>query len=107
VLGARAYELARRQPWAISPAVILELEILSEIGRMRATPERVIEAARTVGDLAVSDATFEGVAAASRPLSWTRDPIDRLVTAQAIVDGAKLLTADRTILTHFADAVWD
>ena len=107
MLGTRAYELARRQPWVISPAVILELEILSEIDRIRASPERVIEAARTVGDLTVSDATFESVVDAGRSLSWTRDPIDRLVTAQAIADGAKLLTADTIILAHFRDAVWD
>jgi hypothetical protein len=30
-----------------------------------------------------------------------------LVTAAAIAASAKLLTADRTILANFPDAVWD
>ena len=86
---------------------MLELDILHEIGRIAVTPQRVLEAAGEIGQVGVSDATFTETVLATRPLSWTRDPFDRLITATAIADGARLLTADKTILTHFADAVWD
>ncbi len=107
VLGAEAFRLAGRQAWLISPAVLLELEILHEIERIKVTPDDVMAAARQVGDLTVSNTPFANIVEAGRRLSWTRDPIDRLVTAHAIADGAKLLTADKTIRAHFKDAVWD
>lgn len=67
----------------------------------------MLDSARRLGDLRQSTAVFAEVVEAARMLSWTRDPIDRLVTAHAIADGAKLLTADATIRAHFKDAVWD
>lgn len=87
--------------------MILELEVLHEIRRIRVPPDRVLADASRVGDLAIARTPYADVVQAARALSWTRDPIDRLVTAAAIADGAKLLTADKTILTHFSDAVWD
>jgi PIN domain nuclease of toxin-antitoxin system len=38
--------------------------------------------------------------------AWTRDPFDRLIVANAMADGAPLITADETILANFRDAVW-
>ena len=87
--------------------VLLELEILFEVERIKATPERVLAAAREFGELSLADSPLADVVEHSRNLSWTRDPIDRLVTAHAMTDGAKLLTADKVILANFADAVWD
>lgn len=40
-------------------------------------------------------------------LTWTRDPFDRMIAAQAIVADAPLVTADRTILANLPLAVWD
>ncbi len=106
-LGEKAFRLAIRLPWVISPIVSLELEILHEIGRIRATPEIVMKAVREQGSLKFSDIPFADVVEHAIQMSWTRDPIDRLVTAHAMADGAKLLTADANILAHFKDAVWD
>jgi PIN domain nuclease of toxin-antitoxin system len=39
--------------------------------------------------------------------TWTRDPFDRIIVAQARLRGAPLLTKDRTIQTHHAEAFWD
>ncbi len=36
-----------------------------------------------------------------------RDPFDRILAAQSLVDRAPLATADDTILTHLPTAVWD
>lgn len=107
VLGKQAIKVARASSWTISPAVILELEFLAEIGRIRITPDQVLASARQAGDLVVSETPWMDVVKAARTLSWTRDPLDRLIVAHAISDDARLLTADGRILMHFKDAVWD
>ena len=106
-LGDKAARLARTQAWVISPAVLLELEILHELGRIKIPAAQVIRAASEVGDLSVSQTRFADIAQASLPLAWTRDPIDRLIVAQALAEGSRLLTADGRILAHFRDAIWD
>jgi PIN domain nuclease of toxin-antitoxin system len=50
-------------------------------------------------------AFFDVVHAASR-LSWTRDPFDRLITAQSAIEQNSLITKDKTILEHYEYAVW-
>jgi PIN domain nuclease of toxin-antitoxin system len=37
---------------------------------------------------------------------WTRDPFDRLITAQAASYNQVLLTKDETIRKHYANAIW-
>jgi PIN domain nuclease of toxin-antitoxin system len=92
---------------AVSPMVQLELALLHEIGRLTDTAERVLgELARTVG-LGTDDSLFAAVVAAAEPLSFTRDPFDRLIGAQAIVAGARLATADRGLREHLDVAIWD
>jgi PIN domain nuclease of toxin-antitoxin system len=39
-------------------------------------------------------------------LTWTRDPFDRMIAAQAVVADAPLLTADETILDNLPLATW-
>jgi PIN domain nuclease of toxin-antitoxin system len=39
-------------------------------------------------------------------MKWTRDPFDRLITAQAALGESTLLTKDDTIRTNYANAVW-
>lgn len=106
-MGSQAARLARTQTWEISPAVLLELEILHEIGRIGLGVDQIMASAAEVGDLTISQTPYLNVVQASRKLSWTRDPIDRLIVAHAMNEGARLLTADEKILAHFKDAVWD
>lgn len=87
--------------------MILELEILHEIGRIKVGVDRVLASASEVGDLSISQTAYPEVVQAARSLSWTRDPMDRLIVAHAMNDNARLLTADGRILTNFKDAVWD
>jgi PIN domain nuclease of toxin-antitoxin system len=61
---------------------------------------------RDIG-LETADASAADLVQAAAELSWTRDPFDRLIAAHAIVAGAPLLTADRTILDNLAQATWN
>lgn len=95
------------EPLAISPIVELELAYLHEIGRTTQPPEVVVPELRDSVGLTVSDAPFRSVAAAAVSLLWTRDPFDRLIVAQAIVEGETLLTKDERIRKNVELAAWD
>lgn len=90
----------------ISPVVVVEMEILREIGRIHGPVTEVLDVLledygveRAAGDMGeISDR--------ARPLGWTRDPFDRFIVAHAIASNATLITADETIRKHFPDASW-
>jgi PIN domain nuclease of toxin-antitoxin system len=84
----------------------LELYVLHEIGRLRRDPESIFDQTARATGLTVSSASLASVVSHATSLSWTRDPFDRLIVANAMADGCKLLTADEHIRTHFADAIW-
>ncbi len=90
----------------ISPIVIVEMEVLSEIGRLRS---RVADALAILKeDYGVSEVPgqIRDLAHHARQLGWTRDPFDRLIVGHAQACGELLLTADNTILDNFRDACW-
>lgn len=90
----------------ISAMVELELRYLGERGRLAQPPEAIIDQLLEQAPVTVSDRSLTDIVSAAHALSWTRDPFDRLIVANAIADGARLLTADRNILANFKDAVW-
>lgn len=92
---------------AVSPAVVLELQVLYELGRVREPAGTVMERVGPALALRRSDTSFQAVAIAAEPLAWTRDPFDRLIAANAVADAATLVTADRTIRANLPTAVWD
>lgn len=86
--------------------MLFELEVLFELGRIvsdSATIAAVLN--RDIG-LTVCATSFVEVIDFARSFAWTRDPMDRLIVANAMADGARLLTADTTILANFRGAVW-
>ena len=86
--------------------VLMELETLHEAGKLKTEPDRLVRVVEREFGLSVSRAVFAEVIASARGFAWTRDPFDRLIVANAMADGARLITADATILAHFAGAVW-
>jgi PIN domain nuclease of toxin-antitoxin system len=90
----------------ISPAVVLELQYLFEIHRITELAAKVVADLQDRIGLVVSDLSFEKVAAVATSLSWTRDPFDRLIVAQAQAHGVALITADKAIRKHYATAMW-
>jgi PIN domain nuclease of toxin-antitoxin system len=57
--------------------------------------------------LEVADVSLAELTNTAVGLTWTRDPFNRMIAAQAIVADAPLVTADRTILEHLPQATWD
>ncbi|MCC7537038.1 MAG: PIN domain-containing protein [Deltaproteobacteria bacterium] len=97
----------RRSALYVSPIVIVEMEVLREIGRIREAVADVLEILTEDHGVreAVGDITSVGQHA--RSLGWTRDPFDRLIVAHALASRATLLTADDTIREHCRQARWD
>ena len=91
----------------ISPIATLELGYLHEIGRARDPLATMLAALRRDIRLEIADTSVAELVQAATDLSWTRDPFDRLIAAHAIVTGAPLLTADRTILDNLPQATWN
>jgi len=94
--------LKQRGPFFVSPATVLELQFLDEVGRirLRAGVTGIVNDPRWTVD--ETPATDWFVAAAEQ--SWTRDPFDRLIIAHAIVRRARLASADEALLKHLRPA---
>lgn len=90
-----------------SPVVELELTYLYEVRRVSEPAAAPLAALRRSIGMTVSDVSLAALVDAAVPLSWTRDPFDRLIAAHAILADVPLITADRTILENLPQAVWD
>ena len=91
----------------ISPTVILELQYLVEVKKIEGNPVKIIDKLQSLIGLEICNDSFESVVKESLRLSWTRDPFDRLIVAQAALAKAPLITKDDSIHKHYAHAVWD
>lgn len=94
-----------REPLLLSPAVLLELELLHEIGRLRLGAAPI---ARFLADqLAIYSAPerFSEVVQQALPLAYTRDPFDRLIVAHAQLLKAPLVTLDANLQQNYERAL--
>lgn len=107
LLSARARTLIDAHDLAISPMVVLELSLLGEIGRLNPSPRTIVDYLRDRAGLRACDAPFAQVIEQANALTWTRDPFDRIIVAQAAVRDADLVTRDRVIRDHYDRARWD
>lgn len=101
--GRRAVE---EHDLLVSPAVMLELQYLFETKRTTTPGTAVVDDLASRIGLAVCDLPFPGVAREAVAQSWTRDPFDRMIVAQAAIRATPLLTKDRVIRRRYAPAFW-
>jgi PIN domain nuclease of toxin-antitoxin system len=106
-LSERARRLIEYEPEIlISPIVVLEIDYLHEIGRTTLGSEPVFKYLNEQIDLQACKKSFFDVILAASQLSWTRDPFDRIITAQAKLERNGLITKDRIILENYEQAIW-
>jgi len=91
---------------AISPAVVLELEYLREIGRLAVGGNAIAQSLSAQIGLRAHDLSFAVLVESALDLDWTRDPFDRLIVGQAALTESALLTKDRVIRRHYRHARW-
>jgi PIN domain nuclease of toxin-antitoxin system len=105
-LSRKARKMLESGDLAISPAVLMELGFLHEIGRIRVPAESLYSILHEECGVALCSESFSRVARASLSLSWTRDPFDRLIVVQASLSpSSRLVTADARILSNFSQAL--
>ena len=90
----------------ISPMVLLELDYLNEIGRTTVGSTPICKYLEDKIGLKTCDKPFLQVINLASKQTWTRDPFDRIITAQASIDQNMLITKDAGILEHYHQAVW-
>lgn len=100
--------MARADQLVVSQFVVLELDDMIDLRRIKnVSVDRLIDQLSSQFPMATSSAPLADVIANARSIEWTKDPMDRLIVANAMADGARLITADEKIRAHFKDAVWD
>ncbi|MGB7134974.1 MAG: PIN domain-containing protein [Acidobacteriaceae bacterium] len=91
----------------MSPAVLLELEFLYEIGRILLPAADIQRKLESEAGVTVCELGFAEVVETALRENWTRDPFDRLITAQARANAlAWLVTSDRRIREAYPRAIW-
>ena len=105
-LSEQAKELINAHELFISPLVRLELQYLFEIQRITdEANEIVFDLSDRIG-LKMCDKSFNTMVNSALDLSWTRDPFDRIIVANAAINRNILVTKDQNILENYEKAQW-
>jgi PIN domain nuclease of toxin-antitoxin system len=106
-ISRRAHKVLNTADLLVSPMVLLEIEYLNEIGRLRIGAAPILEKLQSEIGLKVCDKRFSDVVEKALTAKWTRDPFDRLIVAHAMMNGvAPLITSDEDIRANYPNAVW-
>jgi PIN domain nuclease of toxin-antitoxin system len=84
----------------VSPATILEITYLSEVGRLKSMTAKGVDASIVDPRWIVDDPPALAWFNAARDVGWTRDPFDRLIVGHARYRGWRLATSDTRIVEH-------
>ena len=99
-------DLINDQELYISPIVRLELKYLYEIQRVVDDTNTIITDLSNRIGLNICDKDFSAIVDQAMSLSWTRDPFDRIIVANASLSQNHLITKDQNILDHYPHARW-
>jgi PIN domain nuclease of toxin-antitoxin system len=106
-ITSRAQAVVDSADLLLSPMVLMELEYLYELKRIRLRGRDLFQKVAHETGLRLCDLPFPSISDAALDEKWTRDPFDRLIVAQAKANGfAPLLSADEQIRTYYPRTVW-
>jgi PIN domain nuclease of toxin-antitoxin system len=89
--------LERYRPWGVSPVSFLEIQFLGEIGRLEVRQPELMRAVASDPRFVVDEVPLVPLVEKALPLSWTRDPFDRLLAAHSEARRVPLCSTDRRI----------
>lgn len=92
--------LEEYRPWGVSPISFLEIEFLSEVGKLELEAEEFVQSIGKDRRFVVDEVPLLSLVRQAMPLEWTRDPFDRLLTAHSLARRTPLCTLDRRIRLH-------
>lgn len=90
--------LEEQRPWGISPVSLLELQYLSETGRLELDAAGLLAALQGDARFVLDEPPLVPLIERALPLGWTRDPFDRLLAAHSTLRRLPLCTVDRLLL---------
>lgn len=91
----------------ISPAVLIELNFLYQIGGIVRAPQDLAKQLRMQIGVKVCDHSFPDLAETALFETWTRDPFDLMIVSHAKSNNySPLITRDEKIRAHYPRAVW-
>lgn len=90
----------------ISPILMLELQYLLEIDRIKVSALEIYEDLHFRIGLKIDETSWNHVIKTSLDLQHTRDPFDRLIVAHAMALQKILITKDAHILKYYDKAIW-
>lgn len=105
-LSEQAKELINGHDVVISPVVRLELQYLFEIQRITDKANEIVSDLSDRIGLKMCDKNFNTIVSGALDFSWTRDPFDRIIVANAAVNHNILVTKDQNILENYEKAMW-
>jgi PIN domain nuclease of toxin-antitoxin system len=85
------------RPWGVSPVSFLEIQFLHEVGRLELLEPGFAQAVGSDRRFAVDEVPLVTLVEKALPLSWTRDPFDRLLAAHSEARRVPLCTLDRLV----------
>ena len=105
LLSRRAKKILEENEIYISPFVLLELEYLYEIKRIKVKGKKIIDHLSEKIGLKIDNIGFEDVVLAALQEKWTRDPFDRIIVSQAKKRRAVLISRDEKIQNKYARSI--
>ncbi len=100
-LSPEMTHLIEKERLFFSEFVRLELQYLFEIQKITQPANEIISYLKEIIGLQPSDAPLSKIIQEALSFRWTRDPFDRLITANASILQAYLLTHDKTVCSHY------
>jgi PIN domain nuclease of toxin-antitoxin system len=105
-LSAPARKTIDAEDLFASPAAVLELELLHEIGRLDPRATKLIAVFEEDLGLRICELPFRTVVRHALKENWGRDSFDRLIVGNAKANDATLATKDEKIRQHYPRAIW-
>ena len=98
---ARFPWIDRYRPWGVSPVSFLEIQFLSEVGRLSVRNPEFTDEVMKDGRFTVDDIPLTNLVRHALMLNWTRDPFDRFLVAHSSARRLPFCTTDLAILDHY------
>ena len=105
-------KLSEQAKELINNKVCISLLVRPELQYLYETQRITVESQIMVSDLSdrigikICDKNFNTIISRALDYSWTRDPFDRIIVANANLNQNILITKDQNILDHYKKAMW-
>jgi PIN domain nuclease of toxin-antitoxin system len=106
LFNPKSLKLINTEQVCISHIVRLEIQYLYEIKRVKFESGLIIDTLIDEIGLKFSDNNFDSIVRQALHFSFTRDPFDRIIVADASINNSKLISKDRNLKKHYKNTIW-